>query len=278
MSIENAKKGFYGKVYDYFIKKTYKRADKIVVVSEIIKNDLIVNYELPEEKIIVIYNGINLVKVLDNSKEKVDDVNFEKNKVIINVGRMTYAKGQWHLLRVLSKIKEEIPNILLVIIGDYEKDNMEPILTRIIERFNLHENVKLLGYRSNPYKYMKNSDLFVLTSIFEGFGAVLVESLAVGTPIISTACGGPNEILIEGESNSYSEKDTIKSPFGKLVEKFDGKILIEEELTVQEEKIAREIILTLKSEKYDKDILYKRSKKFSIDSMMKSYENLIKEI
>lgn len=93
----------------------------------------------------------------------------------------------------MPELRKYIPDIQLVILGQGVYYNK---LEKLVQSLNLKECVHLMGAKSNPYKYMYNADIFVLTSLYEGFPNVLVEAMSVGLPIVSVDCkSGPRELL-----------------------------------------------------------------------------------
>ena len=190
------KNGFLSHLIKKLIKYLYPKSDKIVVVSKALKNILIKKYDIHNELIQVIYNPINISEIHKLSNEPLDETHqkiFKNSFVFINIGRLTEAKGQWFLIRSFKKVVEKHPNAKLIILGEGELRNK---LQELIDKLNLQNNVFLLGAQKNPYKFLKNSDCFVFSSLWEGFGIVLIEALALNIPIISTDCSvGPREVL-----------------------------------------------------------------------------------
>jgi len=190
------KHGFLSYLIKKLIKCLYPKSDKIVVVSKSLKNILIKKYNLHDDLIQVIYNPVNISEILKLSNEPLDEEHqkiFKNSFVFINIGRLTEQKGQWFLIRSFKKVVEKHPNAKLIILGDGElKDKLQ----ELIYKLNLQNNVFLLGAQKNPYKFLKNSNCFVFSSLWEGFGIVLIEALALNIPIISTDClVGPREII-----------------------------------------------------------------------------------
>ena len=110
------------------------------------------------------------------------------------------VKNQALLLKAYARLKTDLH---LVLLG---KGNQEENLKKLAKKLNIENKVHFLGWQSNPYKYIKNAKLFVLSSNVEGFGNVLVESLILNTPVVSTNCpSGPNEILVDELSNYLAE-------------------------------------------------------------------------
>lgn len=284
-SIENKARGIPGKFYNYFIRKTYNYAQKIITVSNGIKHDLVNEYNILPKKIKTINNGYDINKIVKLSKEplsKVEKEIFEKNLVFINVARIDYSKGQWHLLRIIANLKEDIPNIRLLLVGDISRNNIYNHLLKIIKQLKIQENVIFLGYKNNPYKYIRNSDLFLFSSLYEGFGGVLIESLACKTPIISSNCKyGPKEIISENNNIKVDNSSDVFLDYGALIPPFSGSILNGDSPLTKSEKIYSEAILNIINDeelycKY-KNISIKRAKDFDIKKIIKEYSLLFEE-
>ena len=171
------------------------------------KKDLVENYQIKSEKITVINNPIDFenIKRLSNISSK--DL-FDKSKInLLAVGRLSHQKGFDTLLEIMKELDDKY---FLSILGqgpDEEK------LKSMIKDFSLESKVKLLGFQDNPYIYMKQADIFVLSSRFEGLPNVVLEANACGTTVIAFDCpGGTNEIIIDGE-NGYLAKCQDKNDF-----------------------------------------------------------------
>jgi len=168
-------------------KKIYNSAN-IICVSKGVQRDLIDNLKIKANKIKTIYNPFNFDKIKELSKEPID-LNFD---YIINVGALNRVKRQDLLIKAYSKLNTHLH---LVLLG---KGNQEKSLKKLAKNLKIEDRVHFLGWNSNPYKFIKNAKLFVLSSDIEGFGNVLVESLVLDTPVVSTNCpSGPNEILVD---------------------------------------------------------------------------------
>jgi len=164
--------------------KLYQNSN-IITVSNGIKKDL-ESFNL-NSNIKTIYNPFNINEIQKLGNEKID-LDFD---YIISVGNMTKIKQQDLIIKAFAKLNT---NLHLVLLG---KGNQKNNLKKLVTKLNLEKKVHFLGWQSNPYKYIKNAKLFVLSSKIEGFGNVLVESLILNTPVVSTNCpSGPNEILI----------------------------------------------------------------------------------
>ncbi|SDZ55659.1 Glycosyltransferase involved in cell wall bisynthesis [Evansella caseinilytica] len=179
----------------------YKLSDQIVSLSEGVKENLVQRYKVKPTSIKVIYNPVDLEAI----HEKIEtgqvepafsEILSKKEKLIITAGRLVEQKDQKTLLRAFSEVTKKI-NSQLVILGEGPLKN-ELILQA--KELNIQGCVHFFGFQSNPYVYLKNADLFVLSSKHEGFSHVIAEALATGTPVVSTECkSGPAEVLNNGE-------------------------------------------------------------------------------
>ena len=116
--------------------------------------------------------------------------------VIIGVGRLALPKGFDTLIRAFAILQKNM-DARLVILGEGDKREE---LNDMINELKLQNKVWMPGYEKNPYRFIKKSNLFVLSSLFEGLPNVLIEALALGVPCVSTRCkSGPREILLEGK-------------------------------------------------------------------------------
>jgi len=175
---------FKNKIYSFLIKK----ADAAVVNSLDFKKEVDKRFSI---KTILIKNPFDFAKIKKLSKCKVKYPLAKKIK-IINVGRLTDQKDQITILKSLTLLNN-LKKISLIIIGKgKEKTN----LINFIKKNKLWKNVRLLSYKNNPYPYIKKSDIFILSSKYEGSPNVLVEAQYLNKFIISTNCPtGPREIL-----------------------------------------------------------------------------------
>ena len=178
--------------------KYYNLFDCNVCVSNTVKEKFC-DFGINKDKTIVLYNTNEDQEIKEKSEEPVEDVVFEKNKInLISVGKLVPSKGYDRLLRIHNRLIKEGFQIHTYIlgIGEYEQE-----FRKFIRENNLKKSFTLLGYNKNPYKYVRNCDLYVCSSRREGFSTAVTESLIVGTPVISTECSGAVELL--GEHDEY---------------------------------------------------------------------------
>lgn len=229
------------------LKLTYLRANKIIANSPDTKVDLKKFKITHHKKIQVIPNPVLPYNYQKLANKPISDnwINNKKLKIILNVGRLHEQKNQRLLIKSFKYLIQMNKNLRLIILGDgQEKSN----LLDLINNLKLNEFVKIVPFQENPWPYYKNADLFVLTSQWEGFGNVIVEALACGTPVISTDCpGGPAYILENGK-------------YGRLVPPNDKGALQKEIMDVIDGRIT-----------FNKEELIQRGSEFSVDKIAQRY-------
>lgn len=191
---------------------SFSKADKIVCVSKGLAQDFKDFFNL-QQNITFIYNSIDLNKAMLLGKKNIeakDAALFSgQKKTILAIGRLEKQKDFATLIQSIQLVGKNIKNIQLLIIGD---GSQKEALQSMIEHLHLQKTVFLLGWRKNVYPYLTQSDLFVLSSHYEGFGYVLIEAMSQGIPIISTDCSfGPSEVLASGEYGILTPIDNRES-------------------------------------------------------------------
>ena len=179
-------------------KKCYNKFDYTACVSKMTMDYFTDTFDF-KKTIDVIYNTIETDKIIKLSLEKIDDVEFDESYInICSVGKLTKLKGFDRLLHIHKKLNSlNLKNKFYILgIGEEEKN-----LKKYISKNKLEDTFILLGYRTNPYKYVKKCDLYVCSSHSEGFSTSVTESLIVGTPVVTTLCSGMQEML--GYNNEY---------------------------------------------------------------------------
>ena len=194
---------------------TGRKADRIVAISEMVRQDLIKNFGLPSDKIETIYNPCDVDRIKSYYSEEPSFV-FDKNCFyFVTAGRLVRQKGQWDLLKAFSIIAKKYDSARLLLLG---AGPLERELKKLTEQLGIDGLVYFLGFQNNPYAYMKRCNAFVLTSLHEGLGNVVLEAMACGLPVISTDCyAGPRELL-SPESDLFEKAEDIKyCEYGILV-------------------------------------------------------------
>ncbi|MBX2869991.1 MAG: glycosyltransferase [Acidiferrobacterales bacterium] len=215
------------------LKLTSKFSSVLVACSKGVAADLIENFNVPEPKVLTIYHGFHINEIETLALEQIpqDEEFIFRKPVVINVGRLDFQKGQELLIEAHSKIIDKGILHNLILLGQGER---EEHLLSIVRKYNVEDSVFFLGFRDNPYCYMKKATVFALSSRFEGFGLVLVEALICQLPIVSTNCkSGPSEILGDGRYGLLVKPESVEE-ISEGVEK----LLLSPELRVQFSSLA----------------------------------------
>jgi glycosyltransferase involved in cell wall biosynthesis len=229
----------------------YPSAKTVVTVSRYVRDNLIEAIGISINNFRVIYNPMDLEEIRERSKEQTNHKWLRKKElpIILGVGRLTEEKDFPTLVKAFAKVRKKL-DAKLIILGEGERRGD---LEQLILNLGLEEDVDLPGFVKNPYSYMAASDVFVLSSLYEGFGNVLVEAMACGTSVVSTKCpGGPSEILENGK-------------WGELVP-VEGI-----------EPMANAIMKAILNQAKDQNIR-ERSEKFSLSEIVDSYLGILDKV
>lgn len=243
------------RVRNFLWKHLYSRADAIVSPStDIIKR-------LPEKVTSntcinhVIYNPVLDEDTLEQTHEPVEHKWFGKNRlpVILGVGRLTRQKDFHTLIKAFALVRKTCPAKLVILgEGEQRKD-----IESLAQKLNVFEDLDMPGFVKNPHKYMANSGVFVLSSIWEGPGHVYIEALSAGVPVVSTDCPfGPREMLSNGKAGLLVPVGDEEAMAEAIV-----KILVDSNLAENFKKVGLE-----------------RSQDFYPDNIVKKYLQLIDKL
>lgn len=179
------------------LKFLYPKAKAVIAVSEGVRKEMIERFSY-KGKISVVNNPIDTKKITELSLSSLKRSKFKFT--YLSVGRLVEEKGFSYLLEAFSEVSSDA-TIGLYIVGAGELENK---LRLRASELQISDQVVWLGYQSNPYPWYLLADVFVLSSIKEGFVNVLAEALALGVPnIVATKCGGGPEELLENHSSSW---------------------------------------------------------------------------
>lgn len=179
----------------------YKFSTRVIALSEGVKGNIVKRYKVSKSKINVIYNPIDIkgIKIAAEDSELPENYSnlfSDDIKTIVTAGRLVDDKDHATLIEAFAKVKERLAS-RLVIMGE---GALEQGLKQKAANLGVADSIHFIGFQKNPYIFFKKSDVFVLSSKREGFGHVLGEALAVGTPIVSTNCKpGAQEVLAGGK-------------------------------------------------------------------------------
>lgn len=226
------------------IRLSYPFADGRIAVSGGVKDDLCQLSGLRPSSVRVIYNpaakGINVDDALRSDPTGL--WRGHQGKKILSVGTLKVQKDHETLIRALALLPSSL-DAKLVLLGE---GPLREDLMQLAATLGVSHRVSMPGFVLDPYPWFANSDLFVLSSRWEGFGNVIIEAMECGTPVVSTACpSGPAEILDNGR---YGELVPVQDPT----------------------RMARAIENGL-TQKPDRNALKQRAKEFSVENISKQY-------
>ncbi|MBD3270744.1 glycosyltransferase [Candidatus Peregrinibacteria bacterium] len=245
-----------------FIKRIYKKivlkfVDNIIAISDANKKLISELYPQHSNKIITVHNGIELNNNKTKPKKNNDYIHHvfkstKTHKIILSVAALHPRKGLKYLIGAYSKIVKKFPKTRLIIAGNGPQ-KME--LEKLIKNLNIDDKVFLLGQRDDISDIMKSADIFVLPSLAEAFGLVILEAMREGLPIIATNSGGIPEILADNNGILVKPKD--KQSLQKTITK-----LLQND-TIREQYAKKSLV---------------RVKNFSAENTAKKTANIYKEI
>jgi len=175
----------------------YPRLKRVVCVSQGVKQSVLKMAPVKDERVRVIYCPQDLNSVMEKAKVLLPHwaADVVRKPALIAVGRLSYEKGFDILIRAHAKVLDKGIEHNLIILGDGPHREELQDLVRHLE---LTDSVFMPGYVGNPYPLIKKACALVLSSRYEGLPSVIIEALALGKPVVATACGGPVEILCDG--------------------------------------------------------------------------------
>ena len=235
------------------VRRFYPWADAIVTASEGVARDIEQHAKISMQQMTVIHNPVVTSDFSEKAQEAIAHPWFADDQppVLLGVGRIVKQKSFATLIQAFARVRQCCP-ARLMILGDVDprEPGVKPELEGLIKKFGLQDDVLFLGFVENPYAYMARANVFVLSSIYEGFGNVVAEAIAAGTPVVSTDCeSGPAEILNKGQ-------------YGELVPVGDH------------EAMANAIVATL-NQPMDTQVLKVRSQAFTIDCIVHQYLDVL---
>ncbi len=254
-----------------------RRADYIVPVSKAINQELKSYFHISND--LYINNGFSREEVARQTAEPVSFMQ-DGRLWLVHSGRFDQSKGHWHLVKIFSLIKKQLPGTGLVLLGGKDTSSatgaaIEKYCKEYFSKQNIswsenpdsRADVVFLGHQENPLKYMANASLFVFPSLWEGFPNALLEALGCGTPAVAADCPtGPKELLREKNES-----------FGLLLPPFKDDFYRQEN-SLLEHEWADAMVKLLKDEcqlSYYRRQSLKRAEKFTREKTGEQWQELV---
>lgn len=240
---ENIKKTFKQNIVYYLLNKIFFKIDYIVNQCNAMRDDLLSIHKLNPKNMTVIYNPVN--RIIEDAY--VNSMDIKKEDYFLCVGRLEKQKSFEYAIKAFSKITKLYPNYRLKIVG---KGSLEKYLKEIAFEYKVETKIDFEGFQRDIIPYYQKAKATILTSIYEGFPNVLIESITLGTPIVSFNCpSGPDEIIEDGLNGYLVEYQNMDDLTFKMLKVIENKFYLET------------IIAT--------------SKKYSVENIINKWENIL---
>lgn len=215
-------------------KNALQISDKVIVNSIEFKNLIKKKFNTNST---CIYNPLNQEEIIKKSKKKINFKFFKKNTInFVNVARFEDQKDHLTLLEGFLKLKKNL-KFKLLLIGNGKNENM---IRNFIKKNNLQDDIKILQNIQNPFPYIKKTDFFVLSSIYEGLPNVLLEAITLKKYVISSDCPtGPKEILDNGKGGSLFKTSNPNDLKKKITEIYSNKNKIKNKIEYSHKNLKR---------------------------------------
>ena len=195
----------------------YSEFDKVVCVSQDVKKSFDKLFGEYAESV-VLYNVIDEDEILKKASDTVEWNCKPEQKRLLAVGRLSQEKNYTYLIETCGKLRDKGYRFYLNILGDGpEKENLE----RKIKKLNLQRFVELKGFTDNPYPWINSADIILCSSVYEGLSTIVLESLILGKPVVSTPCGGMKELLGDSEYGLIAD-NSDNGLYKAIIKMFDS--------------------------------------------------------
>lgn len=174
---------------------------QFIAISDVVYRHILNKFKISKNRIHLIYNAV-AIDIAPSSVVVEDRNTFN----LLFIGRLSKQKNVSLLISAISILKHKIPNIRLIIVGDGE---LRYSLEDQVKKLNLNSYVQFVGFSHNTSYYFLNSDLFVLPSIFEGFGLVIIESFLHRLVVLASSIEGPKELITHGFNGFLFENNDL---------------------------------------------------------------------
>lgn len=196
LALDNWRK-FYHVWFDYL---TTKFCKLVIVNSYFTKKQFVEKEKIPQEKIVVVYNGIdfNSFKPKYKKEKNLNEFNLDINyKIVGTITRLHKEKGVDFIPYIVKNVSKNVENVKFLIVGDGPEEKNFRLQ---LKKNNLSEKVYLIGFKDNIPDILTTLDVFFLPSREESFPQVILEAMTVGVPVVANDIGGINEIVEDGKT------------------------------------------------------------------------------
>ena len=187
------------------VRLTYGMADGIICQQEEMRDEILSLIGIPPEKVVAFQNPIDAGRIFESLKAPSPYTEDSSSQIkYINVSRFSKEKAQDILVKAFADVKKKLPNAHLYLVGHYNENvPYDALIINYIETNGLKDCVHLVGFDTNPYKWVKGADCYVLSSRTEGLPNSLIEAMYIGVPVVATRCIPVIERIVEDNYNGY---------------------------------------------------------------------------
>ena len=201
------------KIAPFLVKMTYRWADKVIAQQEEMHDEIIAYTGISKERVITLHNPLD-VKDIDKKLHAASPFTDKGSQVkYVWVGRFSYEKGQDLAVKALHLVINTIPNAHLYLVGKYNRnDDYCKSVFDYVEKHSLTDVVHFTGFDTNPYRWVKNCDCYVMPSRLEGLPNSLIDAMYMGRPVVATKCIPVVERIVKNGYNGYlAENEDVES-------------------------------------------------------------------
>ncbi len=193
----------------------WRRADRIIAISEAVKNWLVQDYKVQPEKVQVVYYGIEPERWASPVQDLRAIWGLEGKPLVGTVGRLEPVKGHDLLIRAMPSVVRQFPEATLLIAG-HDPQGYGRVLERLVRQLGVESHVRFLGFQNDIPSFLRAIDVFAFASRSEGFGQVVIEAMAAGKPVVVSRIAPLTEIVTDGETGLHADLENPES-FGEKI-------------------------------------------------------------
>lgn len=188
------------RLFAWLTRWVYRRADAVVATSRGVAEDLAARYGVPASKLRIVHNPVDLDAIAAGAHEAIPSapapaegarVGARRHPIIAAAGRLAGVKNYPLLIEAFRRLQERDRPVLWILGDGPERGRLE----QLARDANVGDRVTFWGFQANPWRFIARADVFALTSAYEGFGNVIIEAMACGTPVVATRSSGTAEIV-----------------------------------------------------------------------------------
>lgn len=197
---------WFGRWIAPFLRRAYRKADVVIAISSAVKDWLNQDLRIDSGRVKVIHYGIEPTHFASQRPLAAEGALRRDRLLLGSIGRLEPGKGFGCLIRAMPHLHKQVPHACLWIAG-HDPDGYGTKLLELIERLNLGDYVKLVGFQKDVSSFLHNVDIFAFASQSEGFGQVVIEAMAAGKPVVASKIPSLSEIVRHGETGFLVEPD-----------------------------------------------------------------------